>query len=102
MGNLLQSVFTSSEMFNKNLSTDIFVLKAFIKVLQACALYGINDTKFDSLEEKINTMINLSEEEIINIGKINRKNIEDNYSEEVHYQQLLQVYNEVSKATMRE
>ncbi|SCJ73054.1 Capsular glucan synthase [uncultured Clostridium sp.] len=56
-------------------------------------LFNYND--ISSLEEKINYMINLTREDIEKIGKDNRKYIEDNCSEEIHYEKLSKIYDEV-------
>lgn len=63
-------------------------------------LFNYND--ITSLEEKISYMLKLTEEEIISIGKRNRRYVEDNYTEEIHYERISKLYKEVINENKRQ
>ena len=56
-------------------------------------LFKHND--IDSMANIIREIFELTQEEIIKIGQQNRKFIEENYSKEVHYNKLMEIYEEV-------
>ena len=56
-------------------------------------LFKHND--IDSMANIIREIFELTQEEIIKIGQKNRKLIEENYSKEVHYNKLMEIYEEV-------
>ena len=56
-------------------------------------LFNHND--IDSMANIIREIFELTQEEIIKIGQKNRKLIEESYSKEVHYNKLIEIYEEV-------
>ena len=56
-------------------------------------LFKNND--IDSMANIIREIFELTEDEVIKIGQKNRAFIEENYSKEVHYNKLMEIYEEV-------
>ena len=56
-------------------------------------LFKHND--IDSMANIIREIFELTEDEVIKIGQKNRAFIEENYSKEVHYNKLMEIYEEV-------